>query len=60
MATIEITIDDEKIQELLQGDRGMTALLKPVLNQVLQAEMTELTATFGLSRSDQFTDLSWA
>ena len=34
MATIEITIDDEKIQELRQGDRGMTALLEPVLNHV--------------------------
>jgi len=41
MATIEIEIDDEKIQELLRGDRGMAVLLEPVLNQVLQAEMTE-------------------
>ena len=41
MATIEITIDDEKIQELLHGDRGMAALLEPILNQILQAEMTE-------------------
>ena len=41
MATIEITIDDEKIQQLLQGDRGMAVLLEPILNQILQAEMTE-------------------
>jgi transposase-like protein len=41
MATFEITIDDEKIQDLLQGDRGMAALLEPILNQLLQAEMTE-------------------
>ena len=41
MATIEITIDDQKIQELLQGDRGMAVLLEPILNQILQAEMTE-------------------
>jgi transposase-like protein len=41
MATFEITVDDEKIQELLQGDRGMAALLEPILNQILQAEMTE-------------------
>jgi transposase-like protein len=40
MATFEITIDDEKIQELLHGDRGMAALLEPILNQILQAEMT--------------------
>jgi len=41
MATIEISIDDEKIHELLQGDRGMAILLEPILNQILQAEMTE-------------------
>lgn len=41
MATIEINIDDEKIQDLLQSDQGMAALLQPVLNQLLQAEMTE-------------------
>ncbi|WP_198598615.1 IS256 family transposase [Salinibacter altiplanensis] len=40
MATFEISIDDEKIQELLRGDRGMAALLEPILNQILQAEMT--------------------
>ena len=41
MATIEIEINDEKIQQLLQGDRGMAVLLEPILNQILQAEMTE-------------------
>ena len=41
MATFEIEIDAEKIHELLQGDRGMAALLEPILNQILQAEMTE-------------------
>jgi len=41
MATIEIEIDDEKIHQLLQGDRGMAVLLEPILNQILQAEMTE-------------------
>jgi len=34
-------IDDEKIQQLLRGDRGMAVLLEPILNQILQAEMTE-------------------
>ena len=41
MATFEIEIDGEKIQQLLQGDRGMAVLLEPILNQILQAEMTE-------------------
>ena len=41
MATIEIEINDEKIHQLLRGDRGMAVLLEPILNQILQAEMTE-------------------
>ncbi|MCS3940324.1 hypothetical protein GGP84_002976 [Salinibacter ruber] len=41
MATIEIEIDEQKIHQLLQGDRGMAVLLEPILNQILQAEMTE-------------------
>jgi len=41
MATFEIEIDDEKIHELLQSDRGMAVLLEPILNQMLQAEMSE-------------------
>jgi len=34
MATFEITIDDNKIQDLLQSDHGLAALLGPILNQV--------------------------
>lgn len=41
MATFEMRIPDEKIQEMLQGDRGMEVLLEPILNQILQAEMTD-------------------
>jgi len=41
MATFEITIDDNKIQDLLQSDQGLAALLGPILNQVLDAEMTD-------------------
>jgi transposase-like protein len=41
MATFQIEIDGEKIQQLLRDDRGMAALLEPILNQILQAEMTE-------------------
>jgi transposase-like protein len=41
MATFEITTRDQKIQDLLQSDQGMAALLQPILNQLLQAEMTE-------------------
>jgi len=52
MATFEITIDDEKIQELLQGDRGMAALLEPILNQILQAEMTDHLSAGPEERTD--------
>jgi hypothetical protein len=42
MATFGITIDDEKIQHLLRGelrsDRGLAALLAPILNQMLQVD----------------------
>jgi transposase-like protein len=41
MATPEMEIPDEKIQEMLQGDRGIEVLLEPILNQILQSEMTE-------------------
>ena len=41
MASIEIEIDEEKIHQLLRDDQGMAVLLEPILNQILQAEMTE-------------------
>jgi transposase-like protein len=53
MATFEITTRDEKIQDLLQSDRGMAALLEPILNQLLQAEMTEHLRAEPGERTDQ-------
>ena len=41
MAIFEMEIPDKKIQEMLHGDRGIEVLLEPVLNQILQAEMTD-------------------
>jgi len=52
MAIFEISIDDEKIQELLRGDRGMAVLLEPILNQILQAEMTEHLGASPEERTD--------
>jgi transposase-like protein len=52
MATFEITISDKKIQQLLQGDRGMAALLEPILNQILQAEMAEHLGASPEERTD--------
>lgn len=45
MATFEIEIEGEKIRELLRGNRGMAVLLEPILNQILQVEMTTLLST---------------
>jgi len=53
MATFEITIDDGKIQDLLQSDQGMAALLEPILNQLLQAEMTQHLQAEPGERTDQ-------
>lgn len=53
MATIEIELDGEKIQDLLQEDRGMAALLEPILNQLLQAEMSEHLRAEPGERTDQ-------
>lgn len=41
MADIQFTISDEKIQEMLFGDRGIEVLVEELMNQLLQAEMTE-------------------
>ena len=37
MARYQITISDEQLHGLLQGDRGLADLLEAVLNQVSQA-----------------------
>ena len=52
MATFEMTIPDEKIQDLLHEDRGFAALLEPILNQMLQVEMTDHLG----AESDERTD----
>lgn len=41
MAQIEVTVDAEDVKHLLTSDRGLAELLEGVLNQVLEAEITE-------------------
>jgi transposase-like protein len=53
MATFEITTRDQKIQDVLLAGRGMAALLQPILNQLLQAEMTEHLGAETGERTDQ-------
>ena len=52
MATFEMTIPDEKIREGVQGGRGLAALLEPLLNQILQAKMTEYLGAESGERTD--------
>jgi transposase-like protein len=54
MAKIEITIDDEQIEALSERD-GLAKLLQPVLNQILDAEMTEHVGAAKHERTDQRT-----
>jgi len=41
MTQIEVSFDEKTLREVLLGDRGAEMLLEKVMNQVLQAEMTE-------------------
>ena len=41
MATLEITLDHEKIHDLLRSDQPLRRLLEAILNELLQAELTE-------------------
>jgi putative transposase len=52
MATFEMEIPDEKIQEMSEGDRGIAVLLEPILNQILQAEMTDHLGAGSGERTD--------
>ena len=41
MTQIEVSFDEETLREVLFGDRGAEVLLEEIMNEVLQAEMTE-------------------
>ena len=41
MTQIEGSFDEKTIREVLLGDKGTEVLLEKVMNEVLQAEMTE-------------------
>jgi transposase-like protein len=54
MAEIEITIDEEQIEDIASG-RGLAALLRPVLNEILEAEMTDHVNAEPHERSEERT-----
>jgi len=41
MAHLQVTIDTDKLKDLFASDEGMAALAEEILNQVLDAQMTE-------------------
>ena len=41
MAHLQVTIDTDKLKDLFASDAGMAALAEQILNQVLDAQMTE-------------------
>jgi len=41
MTQVQVTFDEETLHEVLFGDRGAEVLLQTVMNEILQAEMTE-------------------
>ena len=44
MAHLQVTIDTDKLKDLFASDEGMAELAEEVLNQVLEAQMTDHTA----------------
>lgn len=52
MATLEINLDDDQLQNLLRSDDRLRQLLEAMLNQLLQAEMTEHVQAAPNERTD--------
>jgi putative transposase len=54
MTQIEVTFDEETLRKVLLGDKGAEVLLEKVMNEILQAEMTEhLSAEPGEQTDDR-------
>jgi len=53
MARYQITISDEQLHGLLQGDRGLADLLEAVLNQALQGQATEYLKAEPYERTEE-------
>jgi len=53
MAHLQVTIDTDKLKDLFASDEGMAALAEQVLNQVLDAQMTEHLQAKPYERTDQ-------
>ena len=50
---IQVTLDTDQFKDLFNGDNPMRVLLEQVLNQVLEAEMTEHLGAERYQRTDE-------
>jgi transposase-like protein len=41
MTQIEVSLDEETLREVLFGDKGVEVLLENVMNEMMEAELTE-------------------
>jgi hypothetical protein len=55
MATYQISISEEQLHGLFDGDRGLANLLESVLNQVLEAQATEQLGAEPYQRTEERT-----
>jgi transposase-like protein len=53
MAHLKVTIDTDKLKDLFASDEGMAALAEQILNQVLDAQMTEHLQAKPYERTDR-------
>jgi transposase-like protein len=53
MAHLQVTIDTDKLKDLFASDAGMAALAEQVLNQVLDAQMTDHLQAKPYERTDR-------
>ena len=53
MAHLQVTIDTDKLKDLFATDEGMAALAEQILNQVLDAQMTEHLQAKPYERTDR-------
>ena len=53
MARLQVTIDTDKLKDLFASDEGMAVLAEEVLNQVLDAQMTDHLQAEPYERTDE-------
>jgi transposase-like protein len=51
MATYQLTLNSEQLSGLLTEDKGLQGLVETVLNQVLEAQVTEQIGAYPYERS---------